>query len=204
MDCTINGSTREIEEASSKLFALCRKIVSAQKGVNVDGLLNNEAAPTASGPTPPATAPAAPAAPPAGPSAPNSNGTPKLASAKQIRYVLELAKKAGMSTPDIQNLPATYKKARPSKHSLQLRHQGLSSLSPRKKPRNLHPLFLIPVFFQFHQFNLLQHVIPLPLPFSSKGEYPYGHSSQKSFVFDGITVRQLFRARLDGENRAGS
>lgn len=110
MDCTINGSTREIEEASSKLFALCRKIVSAQKGVNVDGLLNNEAAPTASGPTPPATAPAAPAAPPAGPSAPNSNGTPKLASAKQIRYVLELAKKAGMSTPDIQNLPATYKK----------------------------------------------------------------------------------------------
>ena len=67
MDCTINGSTREIEEASNKLFALCRKIVSAQKGVNVDTLLNNETLPVSSGASQPALAPAQ--TPPAGPSA---------------------------------------------------------------------------------------------------------------------------------------
>ncbi len=112
MECQINGSTREIEDASNRLFALCRKIVSAQKGVNVDTLLNNEAPPASSRPSQPATATpsAPPAAPPAGPSVPSGNGTPKSATSKQIRYVLELAKKAGMSKPDIQNLPATYKK----------------------------------------------------------------------------------------------
>ena len=104
MECQINGSTREIEDASNRLFALCRKIVSAQKGVNVDTLLNNEA--VSSGPSQPAPAPSAPPAA----SAPSGNGTPKSATSKQIRYVLELAKKAGMSKPDIQNLPATYKK----------------------------------------------------------------------------------------------
>jgi hypothetical protein len=107
MDCTINGSTREIEEASNKLFALCRKIVSAQKGVNVDTLLNNETPPVSSGASQPALAPTSAQT---SAQAPNGNGTPKPATSKQIRYVLELAKKVGMSKVDIQNLPTTYKK----------------------------------------------------------------------------------------------
>jgi len=107
MECQINGSTREIEEASAKLFALCRKIVAGQKGVNVDTLLNSENVPgTAPVQQPPATpAPAAPA-PVNGP----GPGTSKPASSKQIKYLLDSAKRIGLSKVEIQNLPASFKK----------------------------------------------------------------------------------------------
>ncbi len=45
MDAMINGTTAEVEQASNRLFQLCRKIVDQQKGVSVDNLLNNQAPP---------------------------------------------------------------------------------------------------------------------------------------------------------------
>jgi hypothetical protein len=110
MECQINGSTREIEEASGKLFALCRKIVSAQKGVNVDTLLNSESSGATKALSRPASAPEAPVVPPVSPSTSNGNGATRDATPKQIRYILELAKKVGMSKADIHNLKASYNK----------------------------------------------------------------------------------------------
>ncbi len=45
MDAQINCTTAEVEQASNRLFQLCRKIVDHQKGVSVDSLLNNQAPP---------------------------------------------------------------------------------------------------------------------------------------------------------------
>jgi hypothetical protein len=102
MDVQVNGSTKEIEDASQKLFALCRKIIYAQKGVNVDSLLQSEQ--TMSG-----TSQSVPSA------SQNPSSTvkifPKLASAKQIRFLLELAKKAGMEDASIRSLPSEFKKS---------------------------------------------------------------------------------------------
>jgi hypothetical protein len=99
MDCNINGSTHEIEEASQKLFALCRKIVSVQKSVNVDSLLNNDM---------PATP--APAVPP--PATNNNTTTVRLASQKQITFLLQLAKKSNLTHDEILSLPKSYNQTR--------------------------------------------------------------------------------------------
>ena len=99
MDCAINGSTSEIEDASQKLFALCRKIVSVQKSVNVDSLLNNDATQTPSPPAPVSTP------------ATGSNVIPiGTATSKQIKYLLELAKKASLTHDEILAIPGTYNK----------------------------------------------------------------------------------------------
>jgi len=99
MNVQVNGSTREIEEASQKLFALCRKIIYAQKGVNVDSLLQGEQLP--------ATMPSGTFAAPQSP----SSSTQKLSSSKQIKFLLELAKKAGMDEAAIRLLPTEFKKS---------------------------------------------------------------------------------------------
>jgi hypothetical protein len=99
MNVQVNGSTREIEEASQKLFALCRKIIYAQKGVNVDSLLQGEQLPA----TMPSGTPAAPQSP--------SSSSQKLASSKQIKFLLELAKKAGMDETSIRSLPSEFQKS---------------------------------------------------------------------------------------------
>ena len=106
MDCVINGSTSEIESASQKLFALCRKIVSAQKSVNVDSLLNGEMPPVnhSQNQQPPQSSPQ---------NANNNNQSPpRPATQKQIKFLLELAKKANLSNDEILTLPAVYKKDR--------------------------------------------------------------------------------------------
>ncbi len=123
VECEINNntSTREIEEASSKLFALCRRIVAGQKGVNLDTVLNSASVP-AKAPIQPAPVNPAPAKlvamnpAPAVPAEANGNGVPKPASPKQIKYLLDTAKRIGLSKADIQNLPATFNK--PSFESL--------------------------------------------------------------------------------------
>ena len=42
MACTITGKISEVESAADRLFALCRKIVDRQKGINVDNLLTSD------------------------------------------------------------------------------------------------------------------------------------------------------------------
>jgi len=98
IEVNVNGSTDEVEVASNKLFALCRKIVSGQKSVNIDTLLN------------PAPAPAA-TAPSANQEAPATPQQPRPASSKQIRYILQIAKKNGLTEAEIKNLPAHFDKA---------------------------------------------------------------------------------------------
>ena len=99
MNVQVNGSTREIEEASQKLFALCRKIINAQKGVNVDSLLQGDQLPA----TVPPGAPAAPHSP--------SSNAQKPATNKQIKYLLELAKKSGMDEKSVRALPGEFQKS---------------------------------------------------------------------------------------------
>ncbi len=100
LDVVVNGSTMEIESASQKLFLLCKKLVLAQRSVNVDGLLNPEAKPGAS-----QSAPAAPQSPSS-----NASNNQRKASPKAIKYLLELAKKSGMDQKAIQSLPSEYGK----------------------------------------------------------------------------------------------
>ena len=120
MDVQVNGSTREIEEASQKLFALCRKIIYAQKGVNVDSLLQGDRLPA----TVPPGAPAAPQSP--------STNAQKPASAKQIRFLLDIAKKAGLDEKAIRTLPSEYKKATFQELSSNEASQLIDSFSKRK------------------------------------------------------------------------
>jgi hypothetical protein len=111
MDCVINGSTREIEEASQKLFALCRKIIGAQqKSVSVDSLLNVDQPITPV----PVTLPPSPAVPKPTtvPARTNTGSSQRLATSKQIKYLLQLAKSANLAHDEIVTLPATYKKER--------------------------------------------------------------------------------------------
>jgi hypothetical protein len=98
LDVVVNGSTTEIESASQKLFSLCKKLVLAQRSVNVDTLLNPEAKPGAS------------QSAPAGPQSPSSS-TARPASGKQIKYLLELAKKSGMDEKAIRSLPSEFQKS---------------------------------------------------------------------------------------------
>ncbi len=97
MEVNINSSTDEVEVASSKLFALCRKIVSGQKSVNIDTLLN------------PGVMPAA--APSANQDATAPPQQARPASSKQIKYLLELAKKSGMDDKSIRLLPSEFQKS---------------------------------------------------------------------------------------------
>ena len=52
----------------------------------------------------------APVAPQPSQPAGNSNGTPRLASQKQVKFLLELARKVGLSHDEIRALPAEFKK----------------------------------------------------------------------------------------------
>ena len=107
MDVSVNGTTKEIEDASAKLFALCRKIVSAQKSGNVDNLLTSPtSAESVSSPVQPAPAASAPSAP----HAPTGTNGTKPATSKQIKYALELMKKSGMSKQEIATIPASFNK----------------------------------------------------------------------------------------------
>jgi hypothetical protein len=92
MDAQINGSTREIEEASQKLFALCRRIVAQQKGVSVDNLLQS-----------PAHNEPAPVTPPA-----SSTNLPRMATSKQLLYLWKLGKRAGLTDEQVRGLPMQY------------------------------------------------------------------------------------------------
>jgi len=116
MDCSINGSTKEIEEASSKLFALCRKIVSAQRGVNVDSLLNPDVSNI-----------------PAAPTLPSNAEAPRPATAKQIKYLLELAKSSGMEEKAIRALPTECKKTSFEALSSSEASKLIESFSPKRK-----------------------------------------------------------------------
>ena len=98
LDVVVNGSTTEIESASQKLFLLCKKLVLAQRSVNVDTLLNPEVKLGAG-----QNAPAAPQSP--------SSSTLKPASNKQIKYLLELAKKSGMDEKSVRALPGEFQKS---------------------------------------------------------------------------------------------
>lgn len=97
MELTVNGTTREIEDASEKLFALCRKIVSSQKSISVDSLLNGNTSQTIPGQN---------TEQPRG----NGNGNGKPATAKQIRYLHQLGKKADPPLTDeqVRALPQQY------------------------------------------------------------------------------------------------
>lgn len=107
LDAQINGSTQEIEQASDRLFQLCRKIVEHQKGISVDNLL------TPSNP-PPAQLP--PQQPPAqnqyqqspAPQQQQSQRNGKLASDKQIKFIFSLAKKSKLPDYEVRNLPMQY------------------------------------------------------------------------------------------------
>jgi hypothetical protein len=99
LEAPINGTTQDVEIQTARLFMLCKKIVAGQKGTNIDNLLTSQ--PTQS--TPAATIllpqPPTPVAPPV-PS--NGNGH---ASDRQIRYLLTLARKAGMRDLEIRAMP---------------------------------------------------------------------------------------------------
>ena len=96
MELQINGNTADVELASSKLFALCRKIVSAQKEVSIDGLLNQNAA-----------APVANSVP--NPSDGKNGGlNNKPITAKQVAYIFRLGHKAGLSDEQVRQLPMQY------------------------------------------------------------------------------------------------
>ena len=96
IDVTVNGTTKEVEDASERLFRLCRKIVESQKGISVDNLLNDN--------PPQPTPPAKPAAPPA----PTANGNGKLATDKQIKFIFRLGKQSKLSNEQINALPGQY------------------------------------------------------------------------------------------------
>ena len=109
LDANINGSTQEIEDASARLFELCRKIVEQQKGVSVDNLLS----PVPSQPPPQQLPPSQNYSPqppqqnqPQQPA--NNNGSVKLASDKQIKFIFSLAKKNKLPDYEVRNLPMQY------------------------------------------------------------------------------------------------
>jgi hypothetical protein len=98
IEVAVNGETAEIENASAKLFQLCRKIVAAQKGVNVNSLLSSPETPAAA----PQTAPAP---------SPSNNGSDRPITDKQIKYLFRLGHTAGLSNEQIRQLPRQYFKA---------------------------------------------------------------------------------------------
>ena len=101
MDATINGTTAEIEQASDKLFRLCRKIVAAQKGVSVDSYLNTDADHTIPVPQPqpqqPQTTPVDAA---------------NLCSPAQVKCIFAVAKSKGLQNGAINNLAKRFNKSK--------------------------------------------------------------------------------------------
>lgn len=111
MECQINGSTREIEDASKRLFSLCRKIVNAQKGISVDNLLLQDDSQFPQPTVPviplnqtPATSPAAPQVS----GKPANANQPKPATQKQLRFLHQLGRKSGLSIEQVNGLPSQY------------------------------------------------------------------------------------------------
>ena len=98
MDAHINGTTTEIEEASNRLFQLCRKIVNHQKGVSVDNLLEDN---TPTQPTQQYTAPTN-----------NYSNNNNRCSEKQVKCIYGVAKGRGMTTQAISSLAQRYGKKR--------------------------------------------------------------------------------------------
>lgn len=100
LDANINGSTQEIEDASARLFELCRKIVEQQKGVSVDSLL---------APTPQQLPPQQPQQnfqPQT--NIPSSN--PSLASPAQVKCIFAVAKQNGLQNGAIAALANRFNK----------------------------------------------------------------------------------------------
>lgn len=106
MECAINGSTKEIQDASKRLFELCRRIVNDQKGVSVDGLLQQED----DSMYPPQTAATVPATPVPQGQANGQTGAPSVRNitTKQISYLFRLGQKAGLSDEQVRQLPVQY------------------------------------------------------------------------------------------------
>ena len=102
MDAQINGSTTEIEQASDRLFQLCRKIVNHQKGVSVDTLLVSQE-PSQQLPPPQAVYTQ---------SEPPQTFTSNLASEKQVKCVFAVAKGRSMSNDAINGLAQRFGKIR--------------------------------------------------------------------------------------------
>ena len=101
MDATINGTTAEIEQASDKLFKLCRKIVAAQKSVSVDSYLNTEAdhngTPLPPQPQQPHTTPV---------------DATNLCSPAQVKCIFAVAKSKGLQNGAITNLAKRFNKSK--------------------------------------------------------------------------------------------
>lgn len=94
MEVHINGKTTELEEASHRLFNLCKKIVKKEKGESIDDMLEppTEATPSSLPPAPPQTTQV------------------KLASEKQLKCVFAIAKSIGMLNKTIDALASRYNK----------------------------------------------------------------------------------------------
>ena len=124
MDAMINGSVREVEDATAKLFELCRNIVSREKGTtlpfivsrpNPNALPSNSPMPTQSQMTglpfnqeqeSSHSAPSIPTVVNNSPTASQNNYQPmRPATEKQIHYLLQTAKRHGLSSDRIKGLP---------------------------------------------------------------------------------------------------
>ncbi|OGJ90449.1 MAG: hypothetical protein A2268_02995 [Candidatus Raymondbacteria bacterium RifOxyA12_full_50_37] len=110
MDCQINGSTREIEDASARLFSLCKQIVNRQKNVSVDNLLSNAHPVEGNGKETPI--PSQPAATePQKPEQPAPASEPQKSeeaiSDKQVKYIFGLGRDLGKSGKDVRDLITT-------------------------------------------------------------------------------------------------
>lgn len=90
MDANINGTTTEIEQASERLFQLCRKIVNHQKSFTGDVLLPESPLQQLPAPAPPI----------------------HLCSEKQIKCIFGVAKSRGMANNAIQGLAQRFSKQR--------------------------------------------------------------------------------------------
>ena len=100
MDANINGTTAEIEQASDKLFKLCRKIVAAQKGVSVDNYLSTDTdhnTPLPSSPQQPHT---------------TSVDAANLCSPAQVKCIFAVAKSKGLQNGAITNLAKRFNKSK--------------------------------------------------------------------------------------------
>jgi hypothetical protein len=107
MDASINGTTTEIEQASERLFNLCRKIVNHQKGVSVDSLLNEVPPPQQSIPQ---QQPINNFAPPQEYSRNSNSG--HQCSEKQVKAIFAIAKGRGMQNGAITALANRFGKQR--------------------------------------------------------------------------------------------
>ncbi len=107
MDAQINGTTTEIEQASDRLFQLCRKIVNHQKGVSVDTLLSDPQQNQQQLP-PPQQQPSFDS-----PHHFNQNtGTGQQCTEKQVKCIFGVAKSRGMANGAIAGLAQRYGKQR--------------------------------------------------------------------------------------------